>query len=316
MSKILQEKINGIDFFSYAIGFDYNDEGLLEYRIKEFVQELVYLIPDFAFGIHRGASTDNKDVVFKIKDAAKAIYSIKGFPEVAKIYMDGGSLDNHTVDDVEKKYLSRGEFGELLLYYILINFHSTIPLISKIHFKDSNGMPVHGFDSVHVNPENKTLWLGESKLYSDGKRGLKELVKDLFEHFNRDYMEEEFMIISKWLTMDTKENQECNDAEYWIDLLSRETSLKEQLDSIVVPLICTYTSNLYSEEVLDDSSEEFLDSFKKEIIDLKKYFDEKNTHPLKDKIKVMVLFFPIKSKNDLVASLHRNLHIMQYIGEY
>lgn len=39
----------------------------------------------------------------------------------------------------------RGEFGELLLHLILRDFKGTIPLISKVYFKDSAGVPAPWF---------------------------------------------------------------------------------------------------------------------------------------------------------------------------
>ena len=35
-----------------------------------------------------------------------------------------------------EKYKKRGEFGELILHLILRDFFETVPLLSKIYFKD------------------------------------------------------------------------------------------------------------------------------------------------------------------------------------
>lgn len=44
------------------------------------------------------------------------------------------------------------EFIELLLHLLLREYKHTIPLISKVYFKDSAGVPAHGFDAVHITP--------------------------------------------------------------------------------------------------------------------------------------------------------------------
>ncbi|MFP9084234.1 Hachiman antiphage defense system protein HamA, partial [Enterococcus faecalis] len=75
------------------------------------------------------------------------------------MYKKGESID----DKIDNKYLRRGEFGELFLHSILKYLFNTNPLIAKIHFKDSFGHAVHGFDSIHINTDSMTLWLGESK---------------------------------------------------------------------------------------------------------------------------------------------------------
>jgi hypothetical protein len=36
----------------------------------------------------------------------------------------------------QDKDLARGEFGELILHLLLRDFHDTVPLLSKIYFKD------------------------------------------------------------------------------------------------------------------------------------------------------------------------------------
>ncbi|MFC4696602.1 HamA C-terminal domain-containing protein [Enterococcus aquimarinus] len=309
MHKIVKEQIREVDVVAYSVGYDFNDAGQLEYRLQDFVKLLVNLIPEFAFGAHEGETTANKDVVSKVSRAAKAIYKIKEFQEVKEIYAMGNEIAD---DSVEKKYLKRGEFGELILFYLLKEFHNTVPLVSKIYFKDSAGVAVHGFDAVHVNEDTKSLWLGESKMYVDGKSGLKELIKDLYDHFNTSYMEDEFAVISKWVDLGVKRDEK---SQYWLDLLNETTSLRDQLDSIVVPLICTYTCDIYSKENIDDTSESFLGEFEKEIKSMKEYFDARNTHPLKDKLKILVILFPVKSKNELVKKLHNNLNMMQMIGE-
>ncbi|WP_330558188.1 Hachiman antiphage defense system protein HamA [Acutalibacter sp. 1XD8-33] len=51
-------------------------------------------------------------------------------------------LDNEKSVEEEIKKLGgsrRGEFGELILHLLLRDFKNTIPLISKVYFKDSIG---------------------------------------------------------------------------------------------------------------------------------------------------------------------------------
>ena len=76
---------------------------------------------------------------------------------------------------------------------LLRDFYDSLPLLSKIYFKDSDGHTVHGFDAVHIAPDINdkskfSLWLGESKLYTNGKAGVKALTKDIEEHFNIKYL--------------------------------------------------------------------------------------------------------------------------------
>ncbi|MCU5002902.1 DUF1837 domain-containing protein [Bacillus tropicus] len=307
-SKLLNTKIMGSDLVTYYIGYDLNDDGEMVYRLNEFISFLINIIPEFAFGFHQGTSTSNDEIVNKIYQAAKSIYKIKEFREVSSLYLSDQVLDDDI--EIDKKYLKRGEFGEVILHFILKNFHGTVPLISKVYFKDSYGHAVHGFDSVHINEDDKTLWLGESKLYTDGKKGLLALIEDLKEHFKRDYINDEFTIISNRIK-DTESNKKV---DYWLSLLDSTTKLSEQLSQIVIPLICTYSCDLFG-QYSDEGDQEFIKAYENEIQKLKKYFDDNYDHPLKKHLNIVVILFPVKSKVDLVKGLHKKLLIMQNLGE-
>lgn len=189
---VITEHISNADLRAYFVGFDFNVfryDHLIEYLLDVLVDVLV----DFSFGYHTGIlkTYDRR----KLVEAAKSIYKIsddserKVFEEAKKKYVDENS---EYEDDIADKYLKRGEFGEIILHLILRDFIKTIPLISKIFLKDSDGMTVHGFDAVHIgncieDSSKKSLYLGESKLYKDGKNGVKALIGDIEEHFKKDF---------------------------------------------------------------------------------------------------------------------------------
>lgn len=299
---IINEQISNVNLKAYMVGFDLNDSGTKEYRLDKLIRILTDVIPEFAFGLHQGTLTENTKLISKIKDAAKSIYKVNVFNEVNEIYENDGYLD----DNDERKYLRRGEFGELILHLLLRDFHNTIPLISKIYFKDSYGHAVHGFDSIHIDPIEKTLWLGESKIYLNGKSGIKELVNDIKEHIKTDFLNDEFTIISKRVTDDFS----IPERDEWLRIMNSNTKLSDKLKCIKIPLLCTYTSKNFS-DYDDESLEDFKIAFENEINELKAHFDDNNDHPLKDKLDIILLLFPIKSKKDLVRGLHRNLTLIQ-----
>lgn len=306
--KVIVHRVNNLGLSTFLVGFDINDNGDKYYRVDELIKKLTNVIPEFAFGFHDGANTDNTDLISKVSESAKLIYNIDVFQKVKDIYLgNDGSID----DQLEEKYLRRGEFGELILHLLLRDFHNTTPLLSKIFFKDSLGHAVHGFDAVHIEPETRTLWLGESKIYMNAKAGLRELVKDIKEHFISDYMDSEFMLISKKVkAFDTPEIKE---KEYWVNLLDGSTKLSDKLSQINIPLLCTYNSDLFS-QYDDENSQDFLDGYTSEIEELERYFNEKNDHPLKGSLNIILILFPIKNKVELVKGLHHKLSLMQELG--
>lgn len=305
--KVIKQAISDEDLYAYLVGFDFNDDGDREYRWNPLIRKLINVIPEFAFGFHEGTQTDNTILMEKISDAARSIYKIEEFKATKEIYLNGGEISD---DDIPKKYLKRGEFGELILHLLLRDHYATIPLLSKIYFKDSYGHTVHGFDAIHINPETKTLWLGESKLYTDGRKGVKELIKDIKEHIKRDYLSDEFMIVSKKV----KQFDNIPEKDYWLEILDRSTTLSEQLDSITIPLLCTYTSENFS-KYDDEELPDFVDDYEREVRELKEYFDKHNDHKLKNRIKIVLILFPVKCKNELVKKLHEKLYLLQKLGE-
>lgn len=305
-NSIIEERIAQDSLRGYLIGFDLDDNGNSIYRWPDAVQKIIGVIHEFAFGFHDGTLTSNTQTLEKIIEAAKSIYKIDAFQKVKDMYLN----DGHITDDLADKYLRRGEFGELILHLLLRDNFNTIPLLSKIYFKDSLGHTVHGFDCVHINQHSKTLWLGESKLYIDPYKGLSELINDIEEHFKVDYLNSEFSLISKKIKL----FDNIPETEHWKKTLSSSTKLKDKLNDICIPLLCTYSCDLFN-EFDNEQDVEFIKKYEAKIYALKKYFDEKNQHPLKSKLKIVLILFPVQCKKTLVKKLHHKLSLIQSIGE-
>ncbi|KAF5040501.1 hypothetical protein DSECCO2_532830 [anaerobic digester metagenome] len=303
-NKIIKQHICQDNLCTYFVGFDLDDSGNNYYRINELIKLLIKVIPEFAFAHHLGKKTSNTEIVERLCEAADAVYSIDEFQKVRDICLNGKYQG-----DVADKYLKRGEFGELILHLLLRDYKDTIPLISKVYFRDSYGTAVHGFDAVHIQESEKTLWLGESKLYTDGKKGVSALIEDIKEHFNSNYLNSEFAIVSRKI----KKLDNIPEREHWLDLLNESTTMREQLKNINIPLLCTYESSLFT-KYSDESMPEFVSEYEKEMNKLKDYFDAKNDHPLKSKLNIILLLFPVQCKKELVTGLHRKLSMMQSIG--
>ena len=149
-----------------------------------------------------------------------------------------------------------------------------------------------------------------SKIYKDGKAGIRALIQDIQEHIQCEYMESEFAIVSRKVKL----FDDIPDRQYWIDLMDKSTSLKEQLNDIIIPLLCTYESENFS-KYDDEGLQEFITAYESEVRELKKYFDDNNHHPLKSKLKIILILFPVQSKKELVSGLHKNLSRLQSVGE-
>lgn len=300
---IILTPIDENDLNSFLIDLDIGDDGLPYYPLNEFANSLISTIPEYVFANYEDPNIPQNDAVEKLREAAHSIYKIKDFDIMRKWYLEKDESVRAKVDKMSAN--RRGEFGELLLHLILRDFKGTVPLISKVYFKDSSGVPAHGFDTVHISPSEKILWLGESKFYVDAKNGLRDLLDDLGNHFTRSFLDEQFVIIKKNLS-----NNSIPQRNEWIKNLSQCTALKDKINLINIPLLCTYSHDIYK-KFADFSDAQAVTYHEANIRDLKTYFDDHNTHPLKNQLNVILLLFPVRNKKELVTLLHEKLWHMQ-----
>jgi hypothetical protein len=270
--KVIEERISEATLRAYHVGFDTN-----KFRLKPLVDIICRVIPEFSFGYHEGLSVPHIEMYEKFQEAAEIIYQTD-------------------------KFQKRGEFGELILHLLLRDFHNTIPLISKIYFKDAHNVAVHGFDAVQVTDDGKEkkLWLGESKLYKSGKEGVADLVEDLKKHIDADFLRREFQLLYKKLPNQIK------DIEYWRDLMDKHTTLDKIFTNIVIPMVCTYSSDLFKNH--KDATADFFGDFKKESEELHSYFEKKK---IKTSVDVILLLLPVSNRDELNQALYDRLKAFQ-----
>lgn len=271
---VLDERISNSDFRAYHVGFDQN-----KFRLLPLVETIRSVIPEYALGYHQGNNIALTEIVDRLQDAAKTVY---------------------TTD----KYKRRGEFGELILHLLLRDFCNSIPLISTIFFRDAPNIPAHGFDGVHVtiNGNEKKLWLGESKLYKSGKDGITDLVGDIVKHFNADYLRQQFNLITRKLPINAPE------IEHWRSLMHKNQKLDVIFSNIVIPMVCTYNSSLFVNH--NDETKQYIDEFKNECEAL---HDEFNKKKPASNLEIVLLLLPVPDKDELNKQLDARLKAMQRV---
>lgn len=205
------------------------------------------------------------------------------------------------------KYKSRGEFGELLLHYILKDFYKTIPAISKMYFKDGPNETVKGFDAVHVIENDEgllDLWLGEVKFYKNASQAIKDVIPEIEEHFAHDYLRTEFIAITNKL------DKESPFYEKLSQLISPNTSLDEIFERICVPVLITFNSKVIDKHV------KYTDAYKEEMrTEMEKYFNQFETQfeKLGIDIEVHLFLLPLKTKETFVQMLNNKLNLWQQL---
>ncbi len=254
--------------FALCAGYE-----LEEWREKELVEHVFEWLPEFALSSEEVESIGASNCMRQIRKAAKAMYK-------------------------SEKYKSRGEFGELLLHIALRQELQTIPTISKLHYKDNRNDTVKGFDCVHVVPvgDELQLWLGEVKFYKEIRSAIRDVIEELKDHTEKNYLKDEFTAILNKVQSTTPYSNQLK------KLFDKNTSLDEVFDVMCIPVLLTYDSDVISGH--SRVTESFKREFEKEVEKIWKMFIDKG---LPSEVQVHLFLFPLKSKASLQESMHKEL---------
>ena len=253
-----------------------------EWRGQRLADNLFNCIPDFCLSYSEVHEVDSTEWMDKLRKSVAMIYN-------------------------SPKYKSRGEFGELLLHYILKDFYKTIPAISKMYFKDGPNETVKGFDAVHVIENDEgllDLWLGEVKFYKDASQAIKDVIPEIEEHFAHDYLRTEFIAITNKL------DKESPFYEKLSQLISPNTSLDEIFERICVPVLITFNSKVIDKHI------KYTNAYKEEMkTEMEKYFNqfESQFEKLGIDIEVHLFLLPLKTKETFVQMLNNKLNLWQQL---
>lgn len=195
---------------------------------------------------------------------------------------------------------------------------------------------MHGFDAIHIGKDpadthKDSLFLGESKLYyrktgKSGVAGVKDLAKDIKDHFYRDFLTREFALVCKkkdaYLRIEEYADRNTFDsyADYielknaWIAKIQKvcdgKESLENLLSSVTIPVICTYESELFT-TFPNINKDGFIEAYNNEVSELEMTFKEEITRiivehgePIRTDLNIILVLLPIPSKKALVKLLH------------
>lgn len=304
-ANIIECVIEEDELMAFLLRQDINDDGEKYFPFMDLAQTIMDVLPEYAFA-------DNEQPIKphlymkKVREAARCMYDTSAYKAINKYYIEQD--DTFEEEAKSARAIGRGEFGEILLHLLLRDFKGTIPLVSKLYFKDSRGVPAHGFDAVHISPEENILWLGESKLYTGATAGLKDLINDLKHHLTKDFLSSEYTIIKKNLLVNN-----IPDRDYWIERLSKNVRLGDMISQVNIPMLCVYNDTRRFEKCLNEAIEDIVPIFEPRFRELKQYFDDNNDAPLKNKLNIILFLFPVMDKEKFVMELHKRLYYLQQV---
>ncbi|RMG19902.1 MAG: DUF1837 domain-containing protein [Methanobacteriota archaeon] len=251
-----------------------------EWRASQFASHLIEWLPEFALTYSELESIHSGNLVDLLRQAAKKVYE-------------------------SKKFQSRGEFGELILHAAIRQVFNSVPAISKIYYKSARNDTVKGFDAVHVvqcNGGELELWLGEAKFYKDINQAIYDVIQELKDHSQRDYLRDEFLLISG------KIDDEWESAKQLKQLIHRNTSMDVIFRAVRVPVLLTYDSECVKD--FNECSDGYVQAFEAEI---NHHYENFASKELPEKVIIHLFLLPLKSKEKLVEELDRKLKAVHQI---
>lgn len=247
------------------------------WRADAFARALIRNLPQFALPIERWQGFNTATGVEQLARAARAIY---------------------TTD----KYENRGEVGELMLFSIMREHYDSEPIVSKFYFKSSSNDTIKGFDAVHVVSANggPELWLGEVKFYTNLSAAMRDVLKEIHEHLDIDFLRDEFMWIEHKMGDGTAHAREIR------ELLDDSTSLDEVFKVMHIPVLLTYKSKSVGGHSIVDQT--YLQAIATELSD---HFDVFRAKGLPTNVRIHVFFVPLLGKARLLKAFDDRLKALQ-----
>jgi len=217
--------------------------------------------------------------------------------------------------------IGRGsEIAEIVLYGIMKNHYSALPIVPKIFYKQNQRDEAKGSDSVHIIVEGEntfSLWFGESKFYNSIENSrLDKIISSVKDSISLEKIKKENSIITN--LSDINDFDEISDGLR--DKIKASLSQKESVDDIKpflnIPILLLYEC----QETKTCSS--LTENYKKSVIEyhrdratkyFKKQIDNCSDIHLYEKITFHIILFPVGEKEEIVdkfiqiAKAFRNL---------
>ena len=268
----LEVRVQELDISPTIIGLCVGYE-LGKWRGSQFANHVMEWLPEFSLTYSEIESIHSGNMVALMREAAQKVYATE-------------------------KFENRGEFGELFLHAAIRQVFNSTPAISKIYYKSARNNTVKGFDAVHVVEGNNDLelWLGEAKFYNKISPAIGDVVKELKDHMERDYLRDEFVLIAG------KIDSKWEHAEALNTLLSPNTSLDQVFRRICIPVLLTYDSRCISNHT--ECSDAYCEEFRNEILRHYKTFSKKE---LPVNVTIHLFLLPLEDKAKLIDELDSKL---------
>lgn len=200
-------------------------------------------------------------------------------------------------------YKRRGEVGEITLHAICRDFFGTIPFAPRVHYLTASNDVVKSFDIVHVRyleRDTFELWLGEAKFYKETAEAISSAIESVNTHIDAGFLKSEKLILGPQISRNIPRYDEIR------ALFSQNTSIDNLFKTAVFPICIASDSDAVATHSANDAK--YVAAVQQELMKLEAKL--KNSG-LREKIRVVLLYVPLGSKEELAKAFDKRLKGLQ-----
>lgn len=256
----------------YCAGFE-----LQQWRCNALATHIMEWIADYAL-VEEELEVSHANMYVRLQQAAIRIYT----------------SDN---------YKKRGEVGEILLHAICRDFFGTIPFAPRVHYLTASNDVVKSFDMVHVRyvaGSTFELWLGEAKFYKNPDEAVASAIESVEAHIDAGFLRSEKLLLGPQISKNIPHYEQIR------TLLSQNTSLDKLFETAVFPICVAADSEAVAKHKSHD--DQYVAAALQELMRLTARLKASG---LPEKIRVVLIYMPLGSKDALAEAFDKRLKGLQ-----
>lgn len=256
----------------YCAGFE-----LQEWRCDALADHLMDWLADYAL-VEDELKVSHANMYVRLREAAARIYT-------------------------SDKYKMRGEFGEIVLHAICRDFFKTIPLAPRVFYLTASNDVVKSFDMAHVRYLSGgafELWLGEAKFFQNANDAMNSAIESVKAHIDAGFLKNEKLLLGPQISKSIPNYDEIR------ALFSPNAPIDKLFQTAAFPILVAADSKAVASGKSHNPT--YIASACSELTKLE---EKLKASGLREKIRILLIYLPVKSKDDLAAAFDKRLKGLQ-----
>jgi hypothetical protein len=230
------------------------------------------------------------------------------------------AAENLRLTDLDDDVGKGSELAEVVLYGIMKEYYSALPVVPKIFYKQNSQDNAKGADSVHIviDGDDFSLWFGEAKFYKSLEDArLSKIVESVASSLSPGKLKKENSIITNVSDIDLLPIKDSIRSSIK-SALSPKESLDKIKSKINIPILILHECGLTG------ACKEITDEYKAALISFhkgratsyfKKQIDKIGGIFKYSEIKFHIILFPVPSKKEIVDNFVGNVQYFKEQGK-